>query len=396
MIKPTWTVAVVLLSLSGCAQTNSMTAMPSQLQTTATQTANPMATERQFIDPTFAVTFDHTVVGMLEHPTVDLAHDDTGTKGMDRYRFTVTVPMQRTFRIDRNGTGDHTFRLVDDTGAVVAAVTAQQTAVTSSLRPGTYTLELTHGGQTATHHAVFIHPAYGTFQTAQVPNIITAWNSAMTANLQAMTRLSVGACPHGNFSNADWSGLDLGHVDLHGANLTHAKLVGTKMVGANLRDADLQQVDLTDGTLDKADLTSANFIVTNPGGTTNVYALAAANPTTLVRTSLKGAVLTSAKLSDAVHMGATCRRYRADLTGARLGGATLGYNVRPYAWGDIPITLEPTGLKLAGSQLQNVTLLDKSLKEADLSNADLTGTSLTGVDLTGAVLTGANLTGTGR
>lgn len=398
MTKRPITAVAALLAAAGCAQYAPSTILPVQLAGHANSTAVASVTERQFVDPAFSATFAHTVVGTLEHPQSDLAQEDTGTKGVDQYRFTVTQPEQRTFQVERFGSGPHTVRILDGNGGVVATIGAEQTSTVADLQAGTYTVELTHGGGAKVqHHAVFIMPT-GSFATAG--NLFGDW---YRQQWEKFTRILISGCPGGNFSNVTWSGMNLGAVNLSGATLKGAKLVGTGLAGANLSGANLEQADLTDADLSQANISNANFVMapfTPPGQITDYRSprLAAyrSSPTRLVRTNLQGANLTSAKISGMLPLQYVFwYRYTADMSGANLSGATLGGNVEP----NYPLAFitadNGNGLLLPGAKMQNVTLTDKSLANANLSQADLTGTNLVGVDLKGANLSGATLTNTG-
>ncbi len=82
---------------------------------------------------------------------------------------------------------------------------------------------------------------------------------------EALTKLKESNTRYGNFSGADFRGLDLSYIDfsgadLQGTNFTGCKLIGTIFQNAKLNNAQFDGATLTKTKFSLADLKGASFI----------------------------------------------------------------------------------------------------------------------------------------
>jgi len=141
------------------------------------------------------------------------------------------------------------------------------------------------------------------------------------------------------------------------------------------RDSPDRCIDLTDAVLIRADLAGAKL-----GGA--VLTGAHLEGADLSEAGLSGAVLTGAHLEGA-DLSEAALGGRADLTGAHLDKAKLpGAKLQ---WGIL------TGARLGGATLSYADLEEADLSEADLSGANLSHADLERADLSEADLSGADL-----
>lgn len=197
----------------------------------------------------------------------------------------------------------------------------------------------------------------------------------------ASARLRGADLTKADLTRATLTGVDLGSVaTLAGALLTRADLRGAaglaraareaNVEGAILGAVDLRGADLTGAMLDRADLARAQL-----GGAT------------LAGASFAGALLENADLAGS-NLGGEATPRAADLTGARLAGASLERARLPRLRGE---GADLTRARLAGADLRGATLPRARLHFADLSGARLDEASLLGADLGDANLAGASL-----
>ena len=233
-----------------------------------------------------------------------------------------------------------------------------------------------------------------------------------------------------DFTNTDFTSINLALVILQDANLTGADLTGvdltsTVISGATLTEATIEGTDLTG--VDLTGVTSAllkgtpigldenwtlfNGFLIGPGANLSAYDWSGLD---LRKFALGGVSFVGGNLSKANLAGMDLSGI--DLTGANLTGANLTKTIltdavldqvkardivgKPI---DVPepflfthgFILGPTanleGADLTGLSLKGIDLSGASLKQAKLKNADLRGATLTGADMDRTDLSGAKL-----
>ncbi len=212
----------------------------------------------------------------------------------------------------------------------------------------------------------------------RVTRVCAAADEAESLTL-AQVRARLRAMPgHANFAGARLFRLELDGVDLHGANFKNANLSESNMRGANLTGASFIGAYLSATKFDRSDLRRARF-----AGATFLTTAEGANfsEADLSQTSgyliAPSAIFTHANLSGAKlrpdmsnqPMGLLHTIFsQADLTGANLTGADLGF-----------------------ANLSSATLVRALVRGTSFDQADLTRADFRGADVTGAIFTQADI-----
>lgn len=155
----------------------------------------------------------------------------------------------------------------------------------------------------------------------------------------------------------------LADIDFTGADLTGSTFVGSDLIRASLYCANLTRCDLRGALLVRADLR---------GGTYSGAKLAGAN---LDQADLRAAVLCMADDT----LGLKWLGPRTSLAGASINGADLTDAVA-------------LGFDFSNCSMRGALLRNANLKHANFTNANLDGVDLAGANLTGMALKGAILT----
>jgi uncharacterized protein YjbI with pentapeptide repeats len=374
--------------------------------------------------PLQALTFDHTAVFHLE-PAGTHDGDSAHEEGVDEIPYTFAQPVELTLEVGEELAEPITLVLRDAARFGIARVDAGDAAVTVSLGPGEYFLELRHphaGRAEAEPLTIFVAPEVHTLAAERraVPG------AAGTATQSDVAKLKAGQ----DCIGCDLRGVFLvyetiGAANLSEADFTNANIAGgvqfnqTTLVGTIFDDAQIslslfnnvvatrasfkgakfstgsrfQNVGaITPGTLERADFSGASFKDTCfESGNLNRATFAGA--TFDAGSVVGGSNFAGADLSSVVFAGTDVKR--VDNTcgfvppaPARFIGATLRTDAHAVTFSNVDLTgVDFTTVDLRGVTFQGCTIDETTFfDEADLSGNSFDGVNLSRADLSGAIL----------